>query len=217
MTTTKTCNKCKKDKELTEFNKHKGCKDGIRSRCKACCSAYNKKWQGENREARLAYKKQYDIDNRDKIQAYYQANRESILSKVSEWANVNKDKRRASAERYRTKMMATDLSYKITKNLRYRMWEALNGISKHAPTIELLGCTVEHFRFHLEQQFTDGMTWDNYGDWHMDHIHPCSSFDQTDPEQQKICWHYTNYQPLWASDNCSKRDTIIGEHQVKLL
>jgi hypothetical protein len=61
------------------------------------------------------------------------------------------------------------------------------------------------------------MTWDNYGEWHMDHIQPCASFDQTDPEQQKICWHYTNYQPLWAEDNLRKSDTIINEHQTKLL
>ena len=68
---------------------------------------------------------------------------------------------------------------------------------------DLLGCTVSECRKHLEQQFLPGMTWDNYGEWHVDHIRPCASFeDPADPR----CWHYTNLQPLWAEDNLSKSD-----------
>jgi hypothetical protein len=65
---------------------------------------------------------------------------------------------------------------------------------------------VEQLRQHLEAQFTDGMSWDNYGrdGWHIDHIRPCASFDLTDPEQQRQCFHYTNLQPLWAADNIRK-------------
>jgi hypothetical protein len=59
-------------------------------------------------------------------------------------------------------------------------------------------------RAHLEHQFKDGMTWDNHGEWHIDHIKPCVQFDLTDPEQQKECFHYTNMQPLWAFENQSK-------------
>ena len=70
----------------------------------------------------------------------------------------------------------------------------------------MIGCTIERLRNHLEAQFTDGMSWENYGKngWHVDHIRPCASFDLTDPEQQRQCFHYTNLQPLWATDNMRK-------------
>lgn len=52
--------------------------------------------------------------------------------------------------------------------------------------------------------FTNGMTWDNYGQWHVDHIRPCALYDLTKEDQQMACFHYTNLQPLWAKDNMSK-------------
>jgi hypothetical protein len=191
MTQTKQCTKCKEIKELTEFGKQKGCKLGLRPSCKVCRVAYGKAYVSANRESVQAYKKQYALNNVEKLRKWHRE--------------------------YAKKRRVADPEFKIVHNLRRRMCEILNGTPKSAPTLKLLGCTVEHFRFHLEQQFTDGMTWDNYGDWHMDHIQPCASFDQTDPEQQKLCWHYTNYQPLWAEDNLRKSDTIINEHQTKLL
>ena len=67
-----------------------------------------------------------------------------------------------------------------------------------------LGCTREDLTTHLEGLFQDGMTWDNYGDWHIDHIKPCSKFDLSTEKAQAECFHYTNLQPLWAKDNLSK-------------
>ena len=69
-----------------------------------------------------------------------------------------------------------------------------------------MGCSIEELKIHLEKQFRDGMSWNNYGmyGWHIDHIKPCSAFDLTDLEQQKICFHYSNLQPLWAKENLSK-------------
>jgi hypothetical protein len=73
-------------------------------------------------------------------------------------------------------------------------------------TLELLGCTIQELKIHLESQFEEGMSWENYSKagWHVDHIRPCASFDLTDPTQQKQCFHYSNLQPLWAKDNLSK-------------
>lgn len=78
--------------------------------------------------------------------------------------------------------------------------------------MELIGCTVEYLRQHLEQQFQPGMSWDNWSisGWHIDHIRPCASFDLTDPIQQAQCFHYTNLQPLWAKDNMIKKDYWEG-------
>jgi hypothetical protein len=103
------------------------------------------------------------------------------------------------------------MQFRIRKNIRDRMRLAMCGSSKSKHTIELLGCSVEELKKHLEKQFTEGMNWDNYGKkgWHIDHILPCASFDLTDPEQQKRCFHYTNLQPLWAEDNYKKRDKIL--------
>jgi hypothetical protein len=61
----------------------------------------------------------------------------------------------------------------------------------------------------MESLFLEGMSWDNYGKWHIDHIRPCSSFDLSDTEQQKICFNYKNLQPLWAEDNLRKGAKVI--------
>ena len=74
--------------------------------------------------------------------------------------------------------------------------------------MDLVGCSIPELRKRLTQQFLPGMTWDNYGKWHIDHIRPCASFDLTDPEQQKQCFHYSNLQPLWAADNLRKGASI---------
>lgn len=83
---------------------------------------------------------------------------------------------------------------------------------KHQSTFELLGCTLEELYAHIEAQFLPGMSWGNYGHdtWHIDHIKPCASFDLTDPEQQRVCFHYTNLQPLWAIDNIRKGAKLVA-------
>ena len=80
-----------------------------------------------------------------------------------------------------------------------------NGARKTKATFELLEeCSTDELNKHLESLFQQGMSWDNYGEWHIDHIRPCASFDLTDFEQQKQCFHYSNLQPLWAADNFAK-------------
>jgi len=101
-----------------------------------------------------------------------------------------------------------DPSFKLRMNLRHRIWSALqaNEASKSGGIEKLVGCSALDLMGHLQLQFTDGMSWDNYGrnGWHVDHIQPCASFDLTDPEQQRQCFHYSNLQPLWAADNIRK-------------
>ena len=99
-----------------------------------------------------------------------------------------------------------DTHFKVLSNLRSRLWHAVKGNTKSEPTLKLLGCTVEHLVSYLENQFTEGMNWDNYGEWHIDHIIPCASFDLHNLEQQKECFHYSNLQPLWAKENLLKSD-----------
>lgn len=95
-----------------------------------------------------------------------------------------------------------DPIYRLRHNLSTRLW--LTVSKKLGKTVELVGCSYDDLVSHLESKFIDGMTWDNYGKWHVDHIRPCSSFNLSNVEQQKECFHWTNLQPLWAKDNLSK-------------
>ena len=107
-------------------------------------------------------------------------------------------------------MARKDPGLRVTLRLRKRLWDAVTGQNsvKGESFIDLVGCTQGELVQHIESQFTDGMTWGNYGrdGWHVDHIRPCSSFDLTDLDQQRRCFHYTNLQPLWAVDNLRKND-----------
>jgi hypothetical protein len=99
---------------------------------------------------------------------------------------------------------------RIKKLLSSRIHKAIirngNGARKAARTMELIGCTIAEVRANLESKFSPGMTWKNCGrnGWHIDHIRPCDSFDLEDPDQQRICFHFTNLQPLWEANNISK-------------
>ena len=106
---------------------------------------------------------------------------------------------------------ATDPHYKIKKNLRSRFRHALKRSKdgkavKCGHTLDMLGCSMDFFIKHIEEQFEPGMSWSNHGfsGFHIDHVIPCASFDLTDPEQQKKCFHFSNMQPMWASEKLSK-------------
>ena len=134
-----------------------------------------------------------------------------------EWKTNNPEKVKSFRKRYSSK-----LKTKIVRNLRNRLWHAVKKGYKTSKSLELLGCTIPELKIHLEAKFLPTMTWENYGTlWHIDHITPCASFDLTDPEQQKKCFHYTNLQPLFAvttiidgvvyMGNLEKSDTVIPD------
>ena len=105
------------------------------------------------------------------------------------------------------------------KTLRSRLYNALKRKSaeKCSSTMELIGCSVNFLKKYIEDQFEDGMTWENHGLWHIDHRKPCSSFNLTKEQQQKECFHYTNLQPLWAKDNLqslSVHDNLQAKHPI---
>jgi hypothetical protein len=105
------------------------------------------------------------------------------------------------------KKLETDLQFRIKTRLRGRIWMAVHKIyGEKTSTIDLVGCTMEEFRRHIESLWLPGMSWENYGrrGWHIDHRKACARFDLTDPEQQRACFHFSNTQPLWAWDNLSK-------------
>lgn len=113
--------------------------------------------------------------------------------------------RRAYMNHYVLSRYHRDPSFRLGMNLRRRLRLSLNRKNKSARTAELLGCPIVWLEVHLESLFKPGMTWENYGSaWHVDHIKPCTKFDLTDSEQQRICFHWTNLQPLFAGENIRK-------------
>lgn len=98
----------------------------------------------------------------------------------------------------------TDEQFRLSKLLRQRVLEALKGAAKSKSTLDLLSCTMSDFKQHIQQQFAPGMTWSNQGQWHLDHRIACANWDLKDPIQQAKCFHFSNYQPLWAGDNLAK-------------
>lgn len=98
-------------------------------------------------------------------------------------------------------MAERSLDYRLRDNLRRRLSKSLKGHPKEAAAHQLLGCSWNWFKKHIEKNFTDGMSWDNYGEWHVDHIHPLMTFDLTKRGQQKKAFHYKNLRPLWGDEN----------------
>jgi hypothetical protein len=103
----------------------------------------------------------------------------------------------------------TNINTRLSCNLGKRIWDALKGNCKSKHTEELIGCSIDYLKIHLEKQFSYGMTWLNYGKWHVDHIRPCASFDLSKKSEQLKCFHYSNLQPLWAVENLRKNKKEI--------
>lgn len=108
-----------------------------------------------------------------------------------------------------TEKLKNDLHFKIKHYFRNRIRTALRAkliSSKSHKSTELLGCDTEYFKQYIELKFKSGMNWNNYGKiWHIDHIKPCSNFDLSKPEEQKICFNHTNLQPLWATTEIARK------------
>ena len=184
-------------KEYYASNK-KG-KFGLYSKCRECVRVYRKKYDSENHESEIERKRKWKADNPNKVKAHDEKYRKT-------------DKRKKYVSDYMRNRKNQDPIFKLTNNIRKQMCSALRGTRKSAKTLELIGCDIIGLKVHLESQFKDGMTWDNYGEWHVDHIIPCASFDFSEKGEQERCFHYSNLQPLWAGENQSKGSKImVGE------
>jgi hypothetical protein len=173
----KECCTCHIIKPISEFVKHCNKKDGHSSQCKQCMKNKSKVFYLEHSN----YYKQYQKEHKIQLLIYQ--------------AKYSKNK------------LKTEIIFKITKNLRNRFWNAIKKNWKSGYTLELLGCSVDFLKKHLESQFKEGMSWDNYGKngWHIDHIKPLSSFNLNKKEEIYKCWNYKNLQPWWWYENIKKR------------
>lgn len=166
-----------------------------------------------------------------KAAALWKRNKTEIYERNLAWRRRNKDKIRSYnsrlnkqwwdksgrewAKKYRVRR-ANDPAFRIRHNLAVRIRSAIIRGSKSASTVQLLGCSIPDFIWHLEAQFSEGMLWSNYGKWHIDHIIPCKRFDLSKSAEQKRCFRYTNLQPLWAEEN-RRKGARCSDTQIELL
>jgi len=180
--------------------------------------AKDKAYYEANKEKRKAYNKSYYEANKDKIitqaKAYREANKEKRKAYNKSYIKANKDKINAYKNAYQKQRKKTNSLYKLKANLRCRTYQAFKnkGYSKNTKTQEMLGVDWEVAKKHIERQFKKGMNWDNYGEWHIDHIIPLASA-KTEERLKRLC-HYSNLQPLWAENNISKSDRIINQQTL---
>jgi hypothetical protein len=186
---------------------------------------FAKKYYNNNPEKFILISKLYRNNNPEKIKElnkkYYNNNIEFNKKRVSDWVKQNYDSRtnyinnwksenNEHIKEYKKNRYNNDLLYKLTHNIRNRVRDflKLKNITKNNKTFDIIGCSPEFLKEHIEKQFTDGMSWDLMGEHiHIDHIIPLSSVN-TEDEVYKLC-HYTNLQPLWAEDNLKKSNKII--------
>jgi len=195
---TKKCTKCKKIKPIIAFCKRKSKYTFVESACKKCKNQKSREYYFNNKQQIKQTRKQYYLKNKEK---------QKIKHKQWEIENphykniYNKEKRK------------TDINFKLRENIASRIRGCLKHGWKSAPTIELIGCTIKEFNQHLEKQFINGMSWNNYGfgkgKWNIDHKIPLSSFDLVDAKQQAAAFNYKNCQPLWHEDNIKKGNKLF--------
>ena len=165
-------------------------------RLKAKEGGYCKKYNKEHRED----KRRWRLDNKAHIKERDKLYRIRTREKRKQYC-IDHRKRRA---KWQNNRYHNDVQYMLKNNIGGRIRNFLTNGTKSKTTEELLGCSFKELKLWLENQFTKGMTWDNYGEWHIDHVYPCAKFNLKQPYEQKICFNWFNLQPMWATENISK-------------
>lgn len=188
----KKCNSCNEIKAFDLF--YKRGVNQFQHKCKSC----EKEYKTANFEKQKESKSNH-----------YKKNTEKIKQRSKIYKSIHR-------KRMREKLFKTRPMQKVLHYYRSRLNLALKGKVKCNNTIALVGCSLNELKLFLSKKFTTGMSFDNYGKWHIDHIIPCSKFDFNKVEDQKICFHYTNLQPLWAIDNILKSDKNPINYQMSM-
>ena len=155
---------------------------------------------------------------RARSKKYYNENRQKVIAKTGLWKKQNRDRFRVHMRRHDKKKRSTPRG-KLDNAISAGVSSSLARGSKAGRKWQLLvGYTLDELIIHLEKQFKDGMSWDNYGEWHVDHIIPKSAFNYERPEHIdfKRAWALSNLQPLWGRENVRKRAKISRPFQPSL-
>jgi len=192
----KICNKCGDDKSINEFNKRTRSKDGLRSDCKLCRKEISKKYRENNTDRINVFNKNWFNANSDKAKKincikskkYRENNPEKVKEIYNNWRKNNPD--------YEKRKHRNNPHIKAWRNIIHNSLYRL-GKDKEGHTIDLLGYSAIDLKNHISHLFTDGMSWNNYGEWHIDHIKRVSEFDKG--TRPSIVNALSNLRPLWAT------------------
>lgn len=177
-------------------------------------------------EGKKVYMREYRQRKKDEIKAsrraYFLANKErenatrrelrkknpdyaeNDRASSKKWREANKDYFNEYRREYHKKNYTGDSPYRLKMILRCRLRRAIVNNQKAGSAVADLGCSIPELITHLENKFVEGMSWDNWGEWQIDHIKPLAKFDLSDRQQFVQATHFTNLQPLWRADNQRK-------------
>jgi len=221
-----------KKRKYRQQNKEKIAAKSREYRQREDIKAKKREYRQQNKEKIAAKSREYRQQNKEKIAARMRKyrRREDIKARMRKYrrredikARMRKYRRREDIKaKYRKyyRQRRLDPEFNLIDRLRRRMNHAVKaaGLDKKCDSSsELLGISPQGLKEWLESQFTDGMTWENRSDWHIDHRVPCAAFDLSDEKNQRICFWYKNLQPMWAKDNMQKSNTYTEEEKNALM
>ncbi len=204
----KLCRRCRIEKPAADFHPHKLTKDGLNSWCRPCVSEDSAARQKAHPERRCKYQKRY-----------YQKNARQICERNEDWRKANRDRvnqrrrenwaandRGRESQRRRRAANPQTTRDRLNAAMRAGIYDSLVGAKGRRQWEGLVGYTVDSLREWIEFQFEPGMSWENYGDWHIDHRVPIAAFKFTTPDDPgfRACWSLRNLRPLWATENHKK-------------
>lgn len=179
--------------------------------------AQRKSYRDENKEKISDAGKRRYAENpephKERMKKRYEEDPKAILARNKEWQSRNKDALRAYARDYQKRRNREDPVFKMKSILRTILWRSLtsSGKRKSARTEEMLGYSSSDLKDHIGAMLLTGMSWDNYGKWHIDHIRPLASFDLSTPEGIRLANSLHNLQPMWAEKNIKKGKKWSGQ------
>jgi len=231
---TKKCNKCCEIKIINHFHKKPKSKDGYNTICIECVKIKQKEYWNKTKKVKKIKQKEYYEENKKVFKEYHDKNRTEILIKQKQYRYENKNKikklkqdyiknNKDKIEKYRKDYYLKNKERILAKNREWNKkhshivaWRSILksqlrrfGSQKEGKTIDLLGYSAMELKQHIESLFTEGMSWDNHGQWHIDHIKPVTKFNKD--ELPSVVNALSNLQPLWGSENRSKYNKFLND------
>lgn len=220
----KICKICCQNLTFDNYHKNKLAKDGLDNRCKYCCKQYKKQHRLDNlstykQKRKAAHEKIKDDIEFKKSKAIYDKlyalkNKSKIRMRDKIYRQKTKDKRNAINRVRLQNKRKNDLLFKLKTNISNYIRDCLKSKKMGRSYKQFISYEIIDLIKHLESKFTSGMTWENYGEWHIDHIIPVSSFDFNNETEIITCWSLENLQPLWATTEIAmsygEDETYIG-------
>lgn len=231
---TKVCSRCKEEKPVSEFSKHKNGKYGVNGQCKICVRQKRTARYYANIEYYKAKNKEYKERRKEKIKAYVEANRERQREATARWYQNNKERHAANGRKWRQanrdrlsawmrEKRKSSAVHRMSGSVSLGIWKSLKGCDigkSNRPWEGMVGYTCDDLKKHIESLFCEGMSWGNYGrgGWHIDHIVPLSMFvfDSAEHPNFKKAWALSNLQPLWGRDNLRKHKKLYWAQEGTL-